>query len=382
MRRMGLRAHGLLAMCCLLAACGEEVQTAVVTAPPVMVAAVEVREVVDRIEATGQLLAKSEARVAAQVGGQVTRIYYEEGDSVERGQVLLEIDPERRQLELSSARALVAEQAAQIADSEREARRLSNLRAKGAASQAQVDEAETAKELARSRSDGARAQLGLAQRAVADSSIKAPFAGQVARRFVSEGEFVSAGEPLIELVALDDIEVEFHLAERDSSRVREGARVEVRVAPFPDEVFEARVRMISPTIDPRTRTLRVKAAVEGVNEKLKPGLFAHADLGLRRRSGVIMIPEDAVVLRTDGSVVFRLGADGRAERVHVETGVYEDGHIEVSSGLGPQDVVVVRGQTRLVDGSPVQIRNRDGTEPAAAAVASGPSEAEAVEATR
>lgn len=370
-RSAGLGAlRGLLGV--LLAACGEEVHTAVVTAPPVMVAAVEVRDMVDRIEATGELLAKSKARVAAQVGGQVTRIHIDEGAAVEREQVLLEIDPERRELELSSARALVAEQVAQLADRERETRRVRNLHSKGAASQSQLDGAETALELARSRVEAARAQLGLAQRAVADSTIKAPFAGRVARRFVSEGEFVSAGEPLIELVALDEIEVEFHVAERDSGRVREGARVEVRVAPFPDEVFEARVRMISPTIDPRTRTLRVKADLEGAEAKLKPGLFARADLGLRRRSGVIMIPEDAVVLRTDGSVVFRLAADGRVERVRVETGVYEDGKVEVVSGLAPDDVVVVRGQMRLVDGSPVQIRNADGTEAAAApAVASG-----------
>lgn len=370
-RSAGLGAlRGLLGV--LLAACGEEVHTAVVTAPPVMVAAVEVRDMVDRIEATGELLAKSQARVAAQVGGQVTRIHIDEGAAVEREQVLLEIDPERRELELSSARALVAEQVAQLADRERETRRVRNLHSKGAASQSQLDGAETALELARSRVEAARAQLGLAQRAVADSTIKAPFAGRVARRFVSEGEFVSAGEPLIELVALDEIEVEFHVAERDSGRVREGARVEVRVAPFPDEVFEARVRMISPTIDPRTRTLRVKADLEGTEAKLKPGLFARADLGLRRRSGVIMIPEDAVVLRTDGSVVFRLTADGRVERVRVETGVYEDGKVEVASGLAPDDVVVVRGQMRLVDGSPVQIRNADGTEAAAApAVASG-----------
>jgi membrane fusion protein (multidrug efflux system) len=349
----------------VLAGCAEEAPKAVVTAPPVLVAPVELREIVDRIEATGQLLAKSEASVAAQVGGQVTEIHFDEGARVESGDVLLEIDPERRELEVASQRALVAERKAQLADARREAKRIRNLREKGASSQSQVDEAETGLALAAARTEAARAQLGLAQRALADSSIKAPFAGQIAERQVSEGEFVSAGKPLMHLVSQDGIEVEFHLAERDSGRVALGAEVGVRVAPFPDEVFRATVVMISPTIDARTRTLRVKASVEDAEGRLKPGLFARADLGLRTRSGVIMIPEEAVILRADGPVVFVLTKDDQVARVAVETGVQEDGWLEIASGLSPDDVVVLRGQTRLIDGSVVKVRDADGGLPVA-----------------
>lgn len=352
----------------LLAGCTDEVRTEVVSAPPVMVAPVAVREVVDRIEATGQLLAKSEASVAAQVGGQVTEIHVDEGARVERGDVLLEIDPERRQLEVASQLALVSERRAQLADARREAGRIRNLRSKGASSQSQVDQAETALALARARAEAARARLGLAERALADSSIRAPFSGQIARRHVNEGEFVTAGQPLIELVSLEGIDVEFYLAERDSGRVRDGASVEVRVAPFPDEVFRATVEMISPTIDERTRTLRVKAAVEDDRRRLKPGLFARADLGLRTRSGVIMIPEEAVILRSDGPVVFVLAEDDRVARVAIETGVQEGGWLEVVTGLSAGDVVVVRGQTRLIDGSVVQVRSANGGTPSAAPV--------------
>jgi membrane fusion protein (multidrug efflux system) len=158
--------------------------------------------------------------------------------------------------------------------------------------------------------------------------------------------------------------VEFHLAERDSSLVRYGARVDVRVSPFPDEVFPATVQMISPTIDSRTRTLRVKAAIEDSRGVLKPGLFARADLGLRERSGVIMVPEESVILRSDGEVVFRLEAGSQVSRVQVTTGVHREGWIEIVSGLSAQDVVVVRGQARLVDGSVVLLRNADGGPPA------------------
>jgi len=347
----------------LLLGCGKEEAVVVASAPPVMVVPVELREIVDRIEATGQLLAKAEARVAAQVGGQITAIHVEEGTRVEAGEILIEIDPERRNLEVASQLAMVAESEAQLVKAKREAGRISTLRSRGASSDAQADEAQTALKLAAARAEASRAQLGLAQRALADSSIRAPFSGQISKRMVNEGEFVAPGQTLIELVSLDNIEVEFHLAERDSSRVSDGVVVDVRVAPFPDEVFSAKVMMVSPTIDARTRTLRVKAAVADPHGRLKPGLFARADLGLRHRSGVIMIPEEAMMLRSDGTVVFRLGENGQAERVVVEVGVHDDGWIEIVEGLAPTDVVVVRGQTRLIDGSVVAVRTADGKVP-------------------
>jgi membrane fusion protein (multidrug efflux system) len=186
----------------------------------------------------------------------------------------------------------------------------------------------------------------------------------VARRFVSKGDFVSTGQVLFELVDPEEMEVEFYLAERDSSLVEVGDTVDVRVAPFPDEVFTATVTVVSPTIDSQTRTLRVKAAVANETQRLRPGLFARADLGIALRSDVVMIPEEAIVLRADGSVVFRLVNQNEVERVPVTTGVYRDGWVEISEGLSPGDVVVVRGHSRLVDGSVVEVREADGSLPA------------------
>jgi membrane fusion protein (multidrug efflux system) len=274
--------------------------------------------------------------------------------------VILEIDPERRELEVSSQRARVAESRAQLADSKRESRRVERLRSKGAASQADVEKAQTQLELGRSRLEASRAQLGLAERALADSNVSAPFAGRVARRFVSEGEFVSEGTHLFSLVALEDMEVEFHLTERDSGLVSEGDRVSVRVAPYPGEVFPATVIVVSPTIDPRTRTLRVKARVDNKEGRLRPGLFARVDLGVSEREAVVMVPEDAILVRSDGTVLFLLSGENEVRRLTVETGVRVDGLVEITSGVGPEDAVVVRGQTQLVDGSIVDIRTAEG----------------------
>ena len=211
----------------------------------------------------------------------------------------------------------------------------------------------------------------MAERAVRDASVRAPFAGLIARRDVSRGEYVNVGQPLFELVALDPVEVEFYLAERDSSRVVVGQEVRVTVAPFPGETFDGVVTMISPTIDVRTRTLRVKAQIDNADGRLRPGLFARADLGIAVREAVLLVPEEAILLRSDGSVVFRRGEGNRVERLVVETGEYRGGQVEVARGLAPGDQVVTRGQAGLVDGALISPRNADGSPVTAAVSAVG-----------
>jgi membrane fusion protein (multidrug efflux system) len=355
-----------------VAACAEE-QPRQIVARPVTAARVEVRDIEEAIEATGQLIARDEAQIAAEVDGRITEILVEEGDRVEPGSILLEIDTERRQLDFANANARLSEAQAMLVDAEREVKRVAQLHSRNVASQAQLEDAETALETAQSRVAAARASAALARRALRDASVRAPFGGRVAQRYVSAGEFVLVGQALFELVSLDPIEAEFHLTEVDSGRVRLGQEVTVHVAPYPDELFAGTVTIISPTIDPRTRTLRVRAALPNPDERLRPGLFAQVNLGVSLRANVMMIPEEAVLQRADGAVVFRLNGEGSVERRVVEIGVHEYGSVEVRRGLAKDDAVVTRGHADLSDGSPVVVRNPDGT-PRTPAVASGPDE--------
>lgn len=363
-RALALALTGILA-----AACGQEVAPEE-DLPPVVVAAVEAVDLDERIEATGELVARNQALVAAEVGGRITEILRDEGSAVAKGEVVLRIDPERRTLEADEARAQLAEAQASLAEAEREVQRIRALHGRGVASQARLEQTETELRLARSRRDGARARLGVAEHAVEDASVVAPFDGVVAVRQVSTGEFVQPGKGLFRLVAMDPIDAEFRLPEADASRVRTGQQVDVRVAPYPDAVFRAVVRFVSPTIDSQSHTLLVRAALDNRDGRLRPGLFARVDLGVSERSGVAMIAEEAVLQRADGEVVFRLGPDRRVQRLLIETGLHQDGRVEVRSGLEAGDRVVVRGHYALVNGARVEPRTPDGK--LATGVAGGP----------
>lgn len=332
----------------------------VISGTPVTAERVAAHRIVEQIQATGELLAVDEANVAAEVGGRITAMRVSEGAPVVAGDVVLEIDRERRELELANENAMVAAARSEIAQESRELERIRSLHKNQAASQAQLDTANTRLRTAQARLASAEAKRGLAQLAVRNASVAAPFDGLVARRFVSAGDHVAEGEPLFDLVALDPIEVEFHLTERDSARVEVGDTVEVRVTPYPEQVFIAVVHVVSPRIDPATRTLRVKALVENPERKLRPGLFARADLGVAVRERVPMIPEQAVLQRSDGSVAFVVRDGNRAERRQVRLGVFRDGLTEVVEGIAVGEQVIVRGSSRLVDGSVVELRRADG----------------------
>ena len=169
----------LLVVCAIslatCSACNKETETAVVGSTPVMIAAVSAHTLIDKIESTGELLAVDEASVAAEVGGRITATLLQEGASVEAGEVVVDIDAEKRHLEVNSERARVDEARQAIDREERETERLRSLHSKKAASVSALDKAENNLSAAQSRYAAASAKLGLAQRALRDARVTAPF---------------------------------------------------------------------------------------------------------------------------------------------------------------------------------------------------------------
>jgi len=358
---------GLLAMAG--GGCSEASDTvAEIELPLVVAEPVVALDFMERIQATGELEALNHALVAAEVDGRVTHLWIDEGAPVEQGVAILELDPARRQLEIEAAKARVSETRAALHEARRDVRRRTELRRSDISSIATLEKAETMVRLAESRHSAAIAEFGVAQRALAEATVRAPFSGILVERKISLGEYVQVGTPLIELVSLDPIEVVFSVAEIDSSRVVMGQTVMVSVAPYPDEEFVARVDVVSPTIDPETRTLRIKARLDNSDGRLRPGLFARADLGVAKRTAVPVVPDLAVLQRTDGAVVFTLDpATNRVQRRVIEIGGFQEGKIEVAEGLEAGELVLTKGHPTLVDGVLVRRSIPDQGPPAVAA---------------
>ena len=339
--------------------------------PLVATERVALADLEDRVTAVGEIIATHHAVLAAEVDGRVTELVVEEGSAIAADEPILLLDPAKRKLELDSAKARLAEAVAQVENDRRQLARQQELVEKRIASQSSLDDAETKLRLAEAKLNAARAALGVERRALREATVRAPFDGLVVERKVSLGEYVRMGEPLVEVVSLNPIEVEFRVAEVDSSFVRLGQTVDVTVAPYPERHFRATVTVISPTIDPGTRTLRVKAALDNEEGLLRPGLFARADLGLSTREGVALVPSEAVLQRVDGSVVFLLEDGKRVRRRKVEIASFQEGNVAIEEGLAEGDEIVVRGQVDLVDGQSVRVQ-REPTQARASAEAERP----------
>jgi membrane fusion protein (multidrug efflux system) len=354
-----LRLSAALAASLCAAACSKPPAATEAGAIPVVVAPAAVGELEEKIGGTGELEAPDRAVIAAEVDGRVTEVRVDEGVHVQAGDVLLEIDPEKRRLDADAARAGERDAIASFEVAQREYARAKALHEQGIASDSLLDQRATELSRAQARRDSAQAQRGVAEKLLRDASVRAPFAGLVARREISRGDYVRPGESLLEVVALDPIEVEFSVAERDSARVEPGQPVYVNVDPYPGEKFVGSVSAVSPVIDPATRTMRVKARIPNADGRLRPGLFARTDLGIAKRENVVFVPAEAILQRADGEVVFVVDPGDRARRVVVKTGVQRGGQVEIVAGLKPAEEVVVRGHAALAAGALVRRTKAD-----------------------
>ena len=338
-----------------LSGCAEEAETKVELRPLVSAATVTSMDLVEEIRASGELKAVYHTHIAAEIEGRITEIRIDEGSAVQVGAVVVEIDPERRKLDRDAAQARLAQARAELKKQQSQAERIRKLAQQGISSDQQLEEAETALLLARANTEAEGAAFGVAQRALLDASVSAPFAGFVARRSVQLGEFVQKGAPLFELVSLDPLEVEFSVSELDTQRVRNGLRVAVEVGAWPDRSFAGIVKFVSPTIDPETRTLRIRAQIDNTDGSLRPGLFARVNLGVSRRNNITMVPQEALIQRSRDAILFKILSDHRVMQVGVVPGSVDAGLIEVKGDVHPGDRIVHRGPGGLVDGALVRV---------------------------
>lgn len=306
----------------------------------VEVGPVRVGPIERRWTAVGSLRADESVIVRPEITGRIVDIGFEEGRQVSRGAMLFA-------LEASVFEAEVAQARANLALAERNARRAEELYERQLIPTAERDTTVAAL-------DVGRAALQLARAQAAKTVIRAPFSGRAGLRSAAIGDYVNPGQDLVSIDDLSRIELEFRLPELASADVRTGQSLQVELDAYPGERFAGTLYAIDSRVSEDTRSFAARARLDNADGRLRPGLFARVSLVVERQDDALLVPEQAIVMRGDQAIVFRV-QDGKAQRREVRLGQRRDGQAQVLSGLSAGELIVVSGIQRVADGSAVRV---------------------------
>jgi len=204
--------------------------------------------------------------------------------------------------------------------------------------------------------DGIRAQLALAQKTLADTEIRAPFAGYVSARPVAAGEYVDNKAKIATVVKLTPLKLELQVAEASSPQLRVGLEVTANVAGFPSRDFRGRIIAVNPAVDPNSRTFAVQATFANQDLALKPGMFATARIALPGTQQGIFVPRAAILTdaSTNSSQVFVI-RDGKAHVAVVQVGEADGDFVRILSGVTGDAILATNHLRDLYDGETVNV---------------------------
>ncbi|MCU0828307.1 MAG: efflux RND transporter periplasmic adaptor subunit [Tabrizicola sp.] len=343
-------------------------ETVAPSLPAITVSQVALRDLSDRVIASGLIAAVEEVQVAPLIEGQpLEALLADVGDVVEEGQVLavlskttLELQKTEAAASLAAAKAGIAQGEAQLieaesaaAEAQRVADRTATLREQGTAPQAQLDTANANAVAANARVtvarqglESARAQLALAEARLENidlqlsrTEVKAPVAGKITARNAKLGAIATAaGQPMFVMIRDGALELRADIAETDILRLAPGQRANLRAVGM-TEPLTGTLRLVEPSIDPVTRLGRARIEIDN-EENLRSGMFVEAEILVAEREG-LAVPMTAVSSTAEGVTVLRV-VDGLVERVVVKTGIRDGGFVEIVDGLSPGDQVVTK----------------------------------------
>ncbi len=300
----------------------------------------------DDISAIGTLLADESVAIAPETSGRVAKVLFEDGAAVAAGTPLFQLDTDLAMSDLVEAQA-------RLRLAEANYSRNQKLRLSG-------NVAESAYEEALSTRDVARAAVESAEVRLAKLTIAAPFSGTLGFRAISEGAYVTAGTPLVQLDKVERLQASFSVPELQQAAAAAASEVELSADALPGERFTATVSALNPVIDVNGRALQVRAELDNKDMRLRPGLLVRVTVRGPAREAVV-VPESAIVQRGQGALVYALDGN-KVREVRVSIGKRLDGKVEVREGVAAGDMVVTAGNARLSDGAEVE------AVPAAAAV--------------
>jgi RND family efflux transporter MFP subunit len=316
-------------------------------------------------DSLGTLEALIDPKIGAEVAGRVIAVHAKAGDRVRQGQPLAEIDPTDFHIQGQADAAEIARLDALVAQAERFAERQQRLVAQGFISKNGADDALAQRDAARAQLATARARSGASRYNLGRSKVVAPVEGVIETQIVAAGDYVKVGDPLYRLVSNRILKAHLPYPESAAARIRPGQPVRLTSPQQPDRVIEGSVEQVKPTVSEGSRALDVQVRLDN-DGGLRAGGTVNGAIVTGRKPAAVVVPEQSVVLRPAGKVVYVV-AEGKARQRIVEPGVKRDGRIEIVKGLAPGEVVAEDGAGFLSDGAAVTVKAAPETRPATAA---------------
>lgn len=351
--RSRLRA-GLI-ICLLTAACHKAEESE--SAPPlaVQVARAERGDVSEIVEVAGELSAPPglDVKLGPLVSGRLEALLVAEGDRVREGQPLARLDATPLRDALAQADAQLAQSKAQAANAQARLARAQKALQAGVAAAQEVEDDQLGLAQAQAAVKSAAAAVSTARNQLGRSELRAPFAGVVAHVFAAAGEPVDANKPVVEVARVVAVELRAPLAPRLAARVHEGLPAALRVDALPQQTFPARVIAVAPTVDPATGAALVRLRADNPQGVLRLGSFAHAQITVDVKRGVLRVPEPALLSSDQGAAV-EVVEDGKAKRVPVNVAAKDGRWAGIDQGLQEGALVIVQGNYALPDGTKVK----------------------------
>lgn len=314
---------------------------------PVETAVVAQETVADRFEAVGTIEAGEAITVVAEIEALAVSLPFGEGEWIEKGGLIAQLDDTQLAAEVARAEALRDQTKATY-------ERVKSVVEQGAGAPQDLDDAAAALKVA-------EANLAVARARLAKTRIVAPWAGVLGVRRVSPGAFLRPGTPITELAAIREIKVTFSAPERYLAKLRKGAEVTVATTAYPGFELKGEIDVVDPVLDPNLRSARVIARAENPEGRFRPGMSANVSAVLSERPDALTIPNEAVFAEGDQIFVYVVKPDSTVTKRALELGTRLPDMVEVVKGLDAGACVVRAGHQKLFEGARVVPVTSQGT---------------------
>jgi len=303
--------------------------------------------------AVGIIESRRSPQLAAEVAGEVIRVHVDEGQGVEAGEVLAEIDNEQYQLAKAADNAEVGRLSALTRQKERELERGRELFKENLIARDELDVLEGDLEALQEQLIGARAKVADSERRLGETRLVAPVRSEISARNIDVGDYLQTGTVAFDLIDIYNLRVRLPFPEYRAPQIEKGLKVRLRSAAAGTDNVEVEISDIRPSINPANRSMTV--IVDFTNPGTwRPGASVRAEVVLEVRNDVIMVPQVSVVRRPAGEDVYVLTNEVVEERP-VQRGQRNGDNVEIKSGLSDGERVVVDGAGFLTDGSTVKV---------------------------